>query len=261
MTSIEDALIGKIGDSDFDRIKESFPMSKVCPTCDDTGSYTLKGVSYECDCNTQRLLQKHYFAANIGREYHDICLKDFIGENREQVVAIVSDYLYNFKDNFHYGLGLSFNGPFGTGKTFAMTCVLKELIKQGRDVYMITFDELIDVWGQSWHDEKAKKTLQDKLKRVEVLGLDELKTDQRNKMGFLADGLDNVIRHRTSNLLPTLVTTNLMPEAEEREFSKAFSLLAAKNKRVLLSGIDQRQEAIKHINYQLAGAHERRPIC
>lgn len=250
-----------INDSLYDRIHESYPLSDKCPTCDDQKMYKYEGEMHECDCQLQKLLLKHYLAAGIPQEYHDICLRHFIGENKEKVVPIIQDYLDNFADNYHYGLGLTFSGSYGTGKTFSMTCVLKELVKQGRDVYFITFDELIDTWGQSWHDEKAKKLLQDKLKRAEVLGLDELKVDARNESGFLADGLQAVLRHRTSNLLPTFITTNLIPQVEEKSFGKAFSLLAARNRRIILDGEDHRRGEIRNRNHELAGQHERRPIC
>lgn len=220
----------------------------------------MHGETYPCDCELQRRLQRLYFAANIGREYHDICLKDFVGPNESRIVPIVSEYIDRFADNFHYGLGITLSGSLGTGKTFAMASILKELVKQGRNVYMVTFDELITTVGGVYSDEEKRRLL-DKLMSVELLGLDELKSDPRNKQGFLAGALDVVIRHRTSNLLPTLVTTNMTPEEEEHEFGKAFSLLSARNQRLLLSGDDQRQEHVRILVRKLGGAGERRPIC
>jgi DNA replication protein DnaC len=161
----------------------------------------------------------------------------------------------------HYGLGLTFNGPLGTGKTFAMTCVLKELIKQGRNVHMITFEELINIWGKSWHDAEAQRMLELRLKSVDVLGLDELRTDKRNEGGFLAHGLDSVIRHRTANLLPTLVTTNMEADAELNQFGKVYSLLSAKNLRIETQGHDRRMMEVRRTNHELAKRGERRPIC
>lgn len=262
-TKLQRVLLSRtIEDKDYDRIKDNFPLSNVCPTCDDSKFYTLDGEKIPCDCDTQKLLQKHYFQANIGREYHDICLEHFYpGPNRDAVVPVIEKYLENFDDNFHYGLGLSFDGPLGTGKTFAMTCVLKELVKQGRQVYTITFDELILTWGDAWKDEASKHILYSKLKGAEVLGLDELRTDPRNKVGFLAGGLDNVIRHRTSNLLPTLVTSNMPPQKQESEFGKAFSLLSARNERVTFFGDDERGGVVRDTIRGLADGHQRRPIC
>jgi DNA replication protein DnaC len=142
-----------------------------------------------------------------------------------------------------------------------MACVLKELVKRGTRTYMVTFEELIDVWGSSWHDENSKKTLQDKLKSAECLGIDEVRTDNRNTSGFLANGFDSVIRHRTANLLPTLITTNMTKDNELKEFFKVYSLLSARNLRVETTGHDRRAREIRHRNYELAGRGERRPIC
>lgn len=252
----------KIADTDFDRINEGYPVTKTCPTCDDQRTYKLNGEEFRCDCNFQRLLQKHYFRSNIGREYHDISAFDhFEGEDRDTVIPILERYIDQFPDNFHYGLGLTFSGPFGTGKTFSMATILKELIKHGWECYFITFEELITVWGSSWHDDASKKMLQDKLKRAEILGIDEVRVDKRNDTGFLAHGFDSVIRHRTSNLLPTLVTTNMQPGAERAAFSKVYSLLSARNERIEFKGHDRRNVEIRQTTYGLRNDGERRPIC
>jgi DNA replication protein DnaC len=250
----------KSDDQTIDRIATMYPPGG-CPTCNGRMWYRLDFVQHPCDCQLQIMLQKHYFRSNIGREYHDICLKDFDGPDSERVVDAVRSYLDKYEDNFHYGLGLTFTGPYGTGKTFAMTCVLKELVKQGRDTYFTTFEQLINVWGDSWHDANAKKMLEEKLKTVEVLGLDELRTDARNAGGFLQNGLDSVIRYRTANLLPTLITTNMSSDFEKSEFAKVYSLLAAKNTRVETHGHDRRMLEVRQRNHELKERGERRPVC
>lgn len=250
----------KIDDATFERVAGMYPPGG-CPTCGGKKFYRLDFKQLECDCDLQIALQKHYFRANIGREYHDICLKDFEGDDAGTVVPAVKKYLEHFDDNFHYGLGLTFTGPFGTGKTFALTCVLKELVKIGRSVYFTTFEQLINVWGDSWHDANAKRLLEKQLKSVEVLGLDELKTDPRNSSGFLQNGLDSVIRYRTANLLPTLVTTNMTSDLEKSEFGKVYSLLAAKNTRIETHGHDRRMLEVRQRNHELAMNGERRPVC
>jgi DNA replication protein DnaC len=179
----------------------------------------------------------------------------------EHVLPKAHEYIAKFDDNFHYGVGITATGPVGTGKTFVISSILKELVKQGRNVYFITFEQLIDVWGSSWHDDAMKKKLQDKLKAVDVLGIDEVRTDARNKGGFLANGFDSVIRHRTSNLLPTLVTTNMTKEEEGAEFNKVYSLLSARNERITTTGEDMRGGTIRERIFELKTRGERRPVC
>ncbi len=249
-----------IDNQTFTRIKSNFPIIGKCPTCGDRGRYQLDFEVYECDCAYQKLLQKHYYAANIGREYHDICLEHFIGEDASLVTETLTNYLDNFEAHEHYGAGLTFTGGFGTGKTFAQAIVLKELIKRGRNVYMITFEELINTWGSAWNNDEAQ-WLFDKLRGAEVLAIDELRTDPRNAGGFLANGLDAVVRHRTSNLLPTLLSTNMEPHELEREFTKVYSLLSAKNSWVVTKGEDQRAGKVRRRTNELRERNERRPVC
>lgn len=247
-------------DDTFERIHSLHQIDGKCPTCGDERKYRLNGKTIECDCDLQRLLQKHYYAANIGREYHDICLEHFIGEDRDSVVQAISEYVDNLASNLHYGFGLTFAGPPGTGKTFAMTAILKEAIKSEISTYFITFEELINVWGSSWNNDESK-FLMDKLKSATILGIDELRTDPRNATGFLANGLDTVTRHRTSNLLPTFVTTNMVPGQFEGEFPRVHSLLAAKNDWIVTTGKDLRMNEIRENNRRLAKSGERRPVC
>jgi len=243
-------------------LEKFFRLTSKCPTCGDRGFYRFEGEKFDCDCEVQRLLYKHYLAANIPSLYHDICVdKHFVGADRKTVIEAVTNYLEHFEDYQHFGLGLTFSGWLGSGKTFAMTSILKSLLQQGYEVYFITFSELINVWGSSWSDEKSKRLLNDRLLSAEVLGLDELRTDARNNGGFLAGGLDDVIRHRTANRLPTLITTNMLPQQEEDEFEKVFSLLSESNERVIFTGKDLRPDTIAETTHTLAKRGERRPIC
>src|SRR5205085_1349183 len=118
-------------------------------------------------------------AANIGRKFHTLGLKDFTSEDRENVVPIVEDYLENFENNFYLGIGITFSGKIGTGKTMAMNCCIKELLKRGISVYFIPFDDLIVAISGAWSGEE-ERWLEDKMKSVKVLGIDEWKTDLRN---------------------------------------------------------------------------------
>ena len=254
-------LSSHLKDVDYNRIFRYFPVVQACPTCNDKQAYWYEGQQHECDCELQKLLQKHYYAANIGRSYHNLCLEHFVGDDRDHVVPIVEEYIDKFDDNFFYGLGISFSGrERGTGKTLAMSYVLKELIKRGRQAYTISFEELVRVFGSAYKDEESNRMFE-KLMSVEVLGLDEWRTDPRNREGFLADSIDVILRHRTNNALPTLITTNMTPKEEQAEFGAAYSLLSARNYRLEFTGRDVRPTAIRDRDRRAKDLGERRPIC
>jgi hypothetical protein len=56
------------------------------------------------------------------------------------------------------------------------------------------------------------------------------------------------------------MTTNLTPEKLHREYPRSYSLLEAKNSRVIMEGEDARQSFIRDENRELALNEEVRPI-
>ena len=220
----------------------------------------VKEKTLKCDCKFQILLQKHYYCANIGRAYHTLCFEHFIGNDANILKTSVQDYLSNWDSNSYFGHGITFNGGLGTGKTFAMSLILKELIKRGHSAYFIGFDELINTFGSSWNNDDAKY-LNTKLRSVDILGIDELRTDSRNSNGFLSQVAENIVRHRTVNLLPTLITTNMTPKEEKEVFEKAYSLLSSLNIRIEPQGKDVRGNIVREREFILKQKKERRPVC
>ena len=245
---------------DWDRIRAWFPNLKECPTCQGTQIYTYQGADYACDCQTQILLAKLYHGGNIPKDYHVLKYDDLISEDRDVLIAAIDDYVDNIKHYLYYGMGLTFSGDIGTGKTLGAALIGKELLKSGYPVYFVAFNDLIHAWGNRWNDEEAR-WLDTKLRAVSILIIDELATDSRNHSGFLTNGLESIVRFRTSNNKPTIITTNLASEQEKKIFKKSFSLLSVCNKRVETLGEDVRGKEIRERRHALAAAGERRPLC
>ena len=244
----------------FDLIKQINTFDESLNIFIPENTNLLNEETYPCDCEFQKLLQKHYFAANIGRAYHTLCFDHFVTEEALTIRSEISDYLGDWKSNRYFGHGITFNGRIGTGKTFAMSLILKELVKQGYRVHFITFDDMVNAFSNAWNSEEAKY-LNNKLRSVDILGIDELKTDSRNNSGFLSTLAESVIRHRAVNLLPTLITTNLTPEEEATTFTKAYSLLSALNKRIQTEGADVRGSIVREREHSMKRKNERRPVC
>jgi DNA replication protein DnaC len=262
MTEIEikHRLASKIDNETLNRILKLHPNINTCPTCSGRNRYVLDSVTYECDCELQKLLQKHYFAANIGRAYHTLCFEHFISEDSAEVIPVLKKYIEDWSNNKYYGHGLTFNGPVGTGKTFAASLILKELVKKGVGCFFITFDELVNTFAQAWNNDEAKY-LNTKLRSVEILVIDELRTDSRNQNGFLSQAAETIVRHRAVNLLPTIITTNLNAKEEEATFTKTYSLLSALNNRISYKGEDVRGKIVRERDYGMKERNERRPVC
>lgn len=241
-----------------------------CPTClaketqvsegiygFENGEYKFRGEIHDCDCQLQMNLRIHYFLANIGDQYQRLDWDDFRGsEDIREFVATYLDKWSSFKVN---GMGVEFSSPsLGTGKTFAATHIGKELIKRGESVYFMDFRDMVGLLSK---DTEYRNSQEERIRSTTILILDEVVAGITNAQGALfASRFEELIRYRTNFNRITLMTTNLRPEKLHAEYPRAYSLLEAKNKRILVSGEDARQDFIKMENEELALNEEVRPI-
>lgn len=252
----------ELTDKEYTRLRQEFPFSKGCPTCGGEKTYSLDGKVHECDCRTQAALQRTYYQANIPRRYHMLSMNDFEDEYRREnqhAVDAVDAFIENFDMALYHGLGLVFQGPQGTGKTLLATHVLKEVVKRGYTGFFMQFTDVINVWGSSWKDADSKLMLERNLKQRQLVVLDDIVTDGRNREGFLANGLEEVFRHRQNNQLPTLMTTNLKEREFAQEFPRSLSLVLGSAQWLEIHGRDYRPTNLKTIT-ELVKTREKLPI-
>jgi DNA replication protein DnaC len=219
------------------------------------GQYKLYGETYDCDCDTQIALRKHYLLANIGDQYQRLNWADYKGQ--QDVRDLVESYLEKWPSFKQNGMGLEFNSSkLGVGKTFAATYVGKELIKRGELVYFMPFLEVISLYESADREE-----LEHKLRDTTVLILDEVRppyTDAQKSL--FSTKFEELIRHRTNFNRITVMTTNLPPDKLHDTYPRTYSLLEAKQVRVEMDGTDARQGFIASENLELAWNGEIKPI-
>lgn len=241
------------------------PLSQ-CPTCLSTdieidenthgrefGSYRYRGQDHPCDCEVQMLLRRHYLLAGIGDQYQRLDWRDFRGSpDARDAVALFLTKWQGFKLN---GMGLEFSSPrLGVGKTFAATHVGKELVKQGESVYFVRFLSAVRALIEERDEEE-------RIRDTPVLILDEIVPAMSEAQGDLfAMKLEELIRFRTDYNRVNIITTNLTPEKLNEAYPRTYSLLAAKQIRVEMTGDDARQTFIERENLELIANGEVRPI-
>jgi DNA replication protein DnaC len=255
-----------LSDDRYDELAAKADLD-ACPTCGATtilirpgvegwenGTFRFRGLEYECDCATQKLLYRHYLNANIGDQYMRLNWNDYDCKPVREKVKLYLDAWDTAKRN---GMGMTFKGKLGTGKTFAATYIGKELIKRGEDVYFIPFLNVISSY-QKQHAEE----IDDRLKGTGVLILDELLPPESGAQAALfARRYEELIRHRTNFNLPTIVTTNLTEDELLKEYPRTYSLLAPKQVAVEVTQTDDaRRGKIAMENEELLANREVRPI-
>jgi len=242
----------------------------VCPTCGGkeevipesggvkvfrNGTYRYRGEEHFCDCQAQIALRARYLLANIGEQYMRLNWDEYVGA--ENVTDSVALYLDKWKDFRINGMGLEFGGSgLGIGKTFAATHIGKEMVKNGQQVFFIPFVEMVSAFqSDSAHE------LEERIKTTTYVILDELLPSISNSQHqFYSMRLEAMIRHRTNHNLPTIITTNLSVEQLTQHYERTYSLLAAKQLRIDMTGTDARTGKIADENLELVANGEVRPI-
>jgi DNA replication protein DnaC len=177
----------------------------------------------------------------------------------EEVKDAVQAYLDAWPTLKLQGMGLEFASPkLGVGKTFAATHVGKELVKRGERVYFLPFLEMVGVYEYPMEERRA---IEQRLTDCSVLVLDEVVAPSSEAMSNLfSRHFEVLIRDRTNWNRVTVMTTNLTPEKLHDAYPRVYSLLEAKQYRVIMDGEDARQSTVKQKNLDMANLGEVRPI-
>lgn len=248
--------------------KSKLPLDQ-CPTCGSKmeaipgsggvkqrihGKYKYLGKEYDCECDAQIALRSRYLVANIGEQYQRLDWDEWSG--CPDTKAAVDLYLSEWEQFFRQGMGLEFySSALGTGKTFAATHIGKELIKQGQSVYFIPFIEMVAAFDRQDSDYIANR-----VRESGFVILDEvIPPISEAQKSFFATQLEALIRHRTNNNLPTIMTTNMDVETLNAAYPRTYSLLSAKQMRQEVAGTDRR-ESIGIKEMEIIANGETRPI-
>lgn len=269
-SSTEPLRLRNLSDEEFEEAealaKQGTPLNE-CPTCGakriqvepnvygwENGTYKLYGETYDCDCQYQMKLRRHYLAANIGDQYQRLNWDDY---DVPEVRADVDFYLRHYEGCKRQGIGMTFSGGLGTGKTFAATHIGRCLVKRNERVYFTPFLNVISSYQKQNADQ-----LERRMKQTGVLILDELlPPDPGPQQLLFSRRFEELIRHRTNFNLPTIITTNLKKDELLDHYPRTYSLLAAKQIEVELPDLpDARRKFINTEMLELVANGEVKPI-
>jgi len=177
--------------------------------------------------------------AEIPVDYWYRMMDDFYGEANFKKVIL--DYLSNINNEYSKGLTLCLVGERGRGKSMAACCILKKAILESYSVFYTTLSDFVTrVIGP---DPELKLYI----KEYDFVVIDEV--DQRFfpsqlSMELYGNQLENVLRARMQNRLPTIMCSNSLDISQifGGEFKKSFESLGSQFIRVVpASGTDARE--------------------
>lgn len=173
--------------------------------------------------------KEYYLHCGIKTGWHEKTFDDFT--NDEEVLDAVRKYLSNSKDVSRKGIGLYLWGSNGTGKSHLMNCAFKELISKGYKVRVYSMDEIVDKFTSSWYSDEDKRELDDVLRNIDFLGVDEFgkNVDKEGNPVYLPDlvkrVMESVIRFRVQMQKPIWFASNTDPKYVKEVFSEDIASL------------------------------------
>lgn len=198
-------------------------MKYHCDICKDTG---VNGTKI-CECRKRLNIKKHYHDSNLEKilEYQNFDTFDInVYRKSRQNDEIISPYenmveirdeLYEYATNFtRDSLSLYLFGPVGTGKTFMINCIAKEVLDAGYSVVYLSEPDLVNTileYKYAYSNDK-----QEILPRVEsiynadLLIIDDLGSNTINENSKSA--VFEVINKRLTQYLPVIISSNLDTE-------------------------------------------------
>ena len=224
--------------SETTKNKKSKPKKQaedVCPICGGIG-YVRRdlpiddpnfGILEICQCqkeNYQRAsVQRLYSVSNL-EAFKEMTFDtfDISGFNNSKEINKTLEVAFNTAKNYagHLNGWLLLMGSYGCGKTHLAAAIANEVVSMGVETLFLTVPDLLDWLRYSFSsDETTYESRFEEIKNIRFLVLDDLGT--QNTTAWAREKLFQIINHRYTHKLPTVVTTNIgLNEIDERVSSR-----------------------------------------
>ena len=187
-----------------------------------------------------KISKKNLVNCGVPIRLHDLSLEDFDFEDK--LKQCVSTYIEHLDKVYKEGKGIYFFGKNGVGKTTLACMILKECYTYRYTCKRITFMDYVSLYTRAWGDSVAKQEVEEevnKIKSREFLCIEEIGKENDTKVSV--NVLEDLLRYREDNSLPTIICTNLSPKAiKERYGNSIYSLMKGNCVPIKVTGEDKR---------------------
>ena len=187
-----------------------------------------------------KISKKNLLNCGVPSRLHDLSLEDFDVEDKRK--QYVTTYIEHLDRVYKEGKGIYFFGKNGVGKTTLACMILKECYTYRYTCKRITFMDYVSLYTRAWGDSEAKPEVEEEINKIksrEFLCIEEIGKENDTKVAV--NVLEDLLRYREDNSLPTIICTNLSPKAvKERYGNSIYSLMKGNCVPIKVTGEDRR---------------------
>lgn len=211
--------------------KDALDGKPLCPRCGDRGYIG----SQMCNCLGElcRQEQKKDLTSllstgqerfeNFSLDYYPDAYDPKLGASPRRIMQATLAHCRRYCASFSpQAESLLFSGATGLGKTFLSACIARQVADQGFSVVYETAVRLFgdfetEKFGDRSGDRVEHGNLTSKYLQTDLLIIDDLGTEMTTQ--FTISALYTVVNTRMMEAKPTIISTNLTPEALEGRYS------------------------------------------
>lgn len=175
---------------------------------------------------------KNGYVFSVSKEIRNAKMKDIYAndKNRMDTIKWVTTFIKNYKSK-KTGKGLYLSGSFGSGKSYIISAMINELIKNGYKGALIYYPEFLRSLKSSFgkdFDEQFNYAKKADLLLLDDIGAESVTSWSRDEI------LGPIIQYRMDEKLPTFFTSNLNLEELESHLSYGNGKIdKVKSKRII----------------------------
>lgn len=187
-----------------------------------------------------KISKKNLVNCGVPSRLHDLYLEDL--EVEDKIKQYVLCYTEHLDKVYKEGKGIYFFGNNGVGKTTLACMILKECYTYRYTCKRITFMDYVSLYTRAWGDSEVKQEVEEEINKIksrEFLCIEEIGKENDTKVAV--NVLEDLLRYREDNSLPTIICTNLSPKViKERYGNSIYSLLKGNCVPIKVTGEDKR---------------------
>ena len=187
-----------------------------------------------------KISKKNLVNCGVPSRLQDWYLEDL--EVEDKIKQYVLGYVEHLDKVYKEGKGIYFFGNNGVGKTTLACMILKECYTYRYTCKRITFMDYVSLYTRAWGDNEVKQEVEEEINKIksrEFLCIEEIGKENDTKVAV--NVLEDLLRYREDNSLPTIICTNLSPKAiKERYGNSIYSLLKGNCVPIKVTGEDKR---------------------